>query len=340
MESKINLRSLWDRLYMFGLRLDQSRHVPRHLAYPVLSVGNIALGGRGKTPFVIYFVEQLRGRGFDPVVLMRGYGRGHDRPVAVSSESLLSELDVESLGDEALEIFLKVRPHLLIHSHRRRMAEDFLSRSPKKKYVFILDDGFQHWALHRDCDVVLTKKSDLSDHLVPLGSLRESPEALARADLVLEEGRDYLRRPQVSVDIGLEGWSHAALLTTRAPDPRYRRYFEKLGVRYFLNLSDHATRDEIEAALSRTPARTLLVGGKEAVKLGSSVESESLFRSGHCSFRSRLGKEFDVVMVHLHLDVVHPDKLLDQVEKCLQRAEGLLSKELSTKDFSSKESET
>ncbi len=171
-------------LWRAGVRIDRFSTRSHRLAKPVISVGNITFGGTGKTPFVIYLAQRLVQKGITPAVLTRGYrSRGDQR-------------DEPGLLSDALpDVPVCVSPD------RRAAAVRCLAagRSPD---VFLLDDGFQHWALQRDLDIVLLDalKPFGSGRVCPAGILREDVDSLARAhaavitraDLVPGRRRDLI----------------------------------------------------------------------------------------------------------------------------------------------------
>jgi tetraacyldisaccharide 4'-kinase len=135
---------------------------------PVISVGNLTLGGTGKTPLVAWICQRLLAHGARPAVVSRGYG-------ARRGET----------SDEAAElaILLPGVPHV---ANRDRVAAA-ATAARLGADVVVLDDGFQHRRLHRDLDIVAVDASDPfgCGHLVPRGMLRESAGGLARADAVV-----------------------------------------------------------------------------------------------------------------------------------------------------------
>jgi tetraacyldisaccharide 4'-kinase len=144
----------------------------------VISVGNLAVGGSGKTPFVILLGELLRRRGVAFDVLTRGYGRS-TRGVAVVDASGTAA----DFGDEPLLIARKLNVPVIVGEDRYdagRFAEQKFGAQ-----LHILDDGFQHRALARDFDIVLVTPDDARDRLLPAGRLREPLTALQRADAVV-----------------------------------------------------------------------------------------------------------------------------------------------------------
>ncbi len=150
----------------------------RRLERPVVSIGNLSVGGSGKTPFVRLLGEMLKQRGISFDVLSRGYGR-QTRGVAVVDPGGASR----DFGDEPLLIARKLQVPVIVGEERvaaGRLAEE---RFPTR--LHLLDDGFQHRALARDFDIVLVTPEDAHDRLLPAGRLREPLSALARADAVV-----------------------------------------------------------------------------------------------------------------------------------------------------------
>ncbi|MCH2162804.1 MAG: tetraacyldisaccharide 4'-kinase [Phycisphaerales bacterium] len=140
-----------------------------HLPEPVISVGNISVGGTGKTPVCSYVLQVLEEAGHSPALAMRGY-----RSQATGS------------ADEAEE-YRDVRPELSLAVGADRVAALAELRKSDPFDCVVLDDGFQHRRIARDLDLVLVDatRPGLDDRLLPSGRLREPLEALARADAVL-----------------------------------------------------------------------------------------------------------------------------------------------------------
>jgi tetraacyldisaccharide 4'-kinase len=149
----------------------------RRLQKPVISVGNLSVGGAGKTPFVIALGELLKARGIQFDVLTRGYGRDTRGVLLVDPKGEASEF-----GDEPLLIARHLGVPVIVGESRYdagRMAEEKFSSQ-----LHLLDDGFQHRSLARDFDIVLLSSGDLEDELLPSGRLREPLSSLQRADAI------------------------------------------------------------------------------------------------------------------------------------------------------------
>lgn len=155
----------------------------RRLARPVVSVGNISVGGSGKTPFVIALGELLKERGIAFDVLSRGYGR-QSAAVAV----VVPDGSPQQFGDEPLLIARKLQVPVIVGSDRYQAG--LLAEQKFSSQLHILDDGFQHRRLHRDFDIVMLPAADITDTLLPVGRLREPGSALRRADAMVVDEPD------------------------------------------------------------------------------------------------------------------------------------------------------
>jgi tetraacyldisaccharide 4'-kinase len=150
----------------------------RRLERPVVSVGNLSVGGSGKTPFVIALGELLKARGIRFDVLTRGYGRMTRGVLIVETDGKAADF-----GDEPLLIARRLGVPVIVGESRYeagRVAE--LKFQPQ---LHILDDGFQHRSLVRDFDIVLATERDFDDRLLPSGRLREPLSSLRRADAIV-----------------------------------------------------------------------------------------------------------------------------------------------------------
>ncbi len=157
----------------------------RHrLAGPVVSVGNLGVGGSGKTPVVRRVAEILRDAGAPVAVLSRGYGGRFRGDALVVSDGRDVLAGAEDAGDEPV-MLARALPGVVVAvgSHRDAVGRAVEARFGRR--VHVLDDGFQHLRLLRDLDLVCLDVADLDDRPMPAGRLREEPSALCRASLVL-----------------------------------------------------------------------------------------------------------------------------------------------------------
>jgi len=150
----------------------------RSLQGPVISVGNLSVGGSGKTPFVILLGELLKARGVNFDVLSRGYGRATRGVMLVDPGGLPRDF-----GDEPLLIARRLQAPVVVGEDRYEAGRFAEARFGAQ--IHLLDDGFQHRGLARDFDIVLVTPDDARDRLLPGGRLRESLRSLQRADAVV-----------------------------------------------------------------------------------------------------------------------------------------------------------
>ena len=158
----------------------------RWLNHPVISVGNLTVGGTGKTPFVAFLAELLRKRGWKPVVLTRGYGRISKARILRMEPKPARVADPREVGDEPA-LLARTVPDVPIVVGADRYRAGLMAEKSFSVDVYILDDGFQHLSLGRDLDIVLVDvtQDTSSDALLPAGRLREPASALKRANFVV-----------------------------------------------------------------------------------------------------------------------------------------------------------
>jgi tetraacyldisaccharide 4'-kinase len=161
----------------------------QRLRGPVISVGNISVGGSGKTPFIILLGELLKAKGVKFDILSRGYGRRSSGVLHVNPAGSPVEF-----GDEPLLLAKKLEVPVIVGESR--LEAGLFAEKLFSPQLHILDDGFQHRALARDFDIVLLTPDDLKDSLLPIGRLREPMSSLRRSDaLALSEGLSSLPFP-------------------------------------------------------------------------------------------------------------------------------------------------
>ncbi|MDQ6957857.1 MAG: tetraacyldisaccharide 4'-kinase [Mariprofundaceae bacterium] len=170
------------RIYGCVNRWNLSRRKRHVLSPPVplISVGNITVGGSGKTPFVIWLCKQLQQRGYKPVILCRGDGGKLNQPRVINKNDTAHEV-----GDEALLLARSCAAPVI--AGRDRVAASIMAGALGD--IIIFDDGFQYQQLERACDIVLIPSQGVGNgYLLPAGPLREPMSALSRADLVVRTG--------------------------------------------------------------------------------------------------------------------------------------------------------
>ena len=154
------------RTLLYRLGLKKSERLP----VPVIVVGNIFIGGTGKTPLTIWLADSLRGAGLRPGVISRGHGGAAEVPREVTPQS-----DPREVGDEPLLIAARAGCPVVVGRQRAQAGRALLASHPEVD-VLITDDGLQHYALARDVEIVLFDGRGVGNGwLLPAGPLREPP---------------------------------------------------------------------------------------------------------------------------------------------------------------------
>ena len=182
---------LWPLSRLFGLAVFLRRYAydkkwmkSVRLPVPVIVVGNVFVGGTGKTPLVVWLVEGLRKAGFYPGVVSRGYGAFRDEPAEVTPLS-----DPAQVGDEPLLIARKAQCPLVVCRKRTKAGQFLLATHPEVN-VIVSDDGLQHYALQRDVEILLFDGRGAGNGwMLPAGPLRE-PVSRKR-DFTVVNGSNY-----------------------------------------------------------------------------------------------------------------------------------------------------
>jgi tetraacyldisaccharide 4'-kinase len=163
------------------------------LPVPVIVVGNIFIGGTGKTPLTIWLAQALSEAGFRPGVISRGHGAEGETPRAVTLES-----DTRAVGDEPLLIARRARVPVFVGRKRFEAGRALLTAHPEVD-VLLTDDGLQHYALARDVEVLLFDGRGVGNGwLLPAGPLREAPSR--RRDVTVVNAPQIT--PQLAASVG------------------------------------------------------------------------------------------------------------------------------------------
>ena len=176
--------------YYWGVRLrnflyDVGIFRSHRVGIPVISVGNLSVGGSGKTSLVRELIKKLS-QDYKVAIVMRGYKRKSKGLLVVANEGVI-RADYEKAGDEAylLAKYITLRnlnACVIVDENRVRGAKKAITLGSE---IVVLDDGFQHRRIHRDVDIVLLKKQDLTDRVIPFGRLREPLSSLKRASVIV-----------------------------------------------------------------------------------------------------------------------------------------------------------
>jgi tetraacyldisaccharide 4'-kinase len=197
--------NLFEYVYYLGLSAKKyySFKNQKRLPHKVISIGNITVGGTGKTPATIAVAGEAKRRGFMPVILTRGYKGSIKGPAFVQKSKVRSQKSEEKSDTEHITLLFGDEPVLLAEKLKDipvvkcadrytggMFAIENLNLQPSTlspRTLFILDDGFQHWRLHRDKDIVLIDVGNPfgNKKLLPSGRLREPLKSLERADIIV-----------------------------------------------------------------------------------------------------------------------------------------------------------
>lgn len=272
------------RRYLYANRVLHTTRLP----VPVVVVGNIFVGGTGKTPFTIWLVESLRKAGYIPGVISRGYGvQKSDAPQSVTVDSMPHEV-----GDEPVLIAARAQCPVMVSRHRVAAAEALLAAYPEVN-VIVSDDGLQHYALERDVEIVLCDaRGEGNGWLLPAGPLREpvsrrrdftvmniaqlppmAPNALYQMTLSgemaerMSERSERIRLHSISADM-LAGNKAPLRIIAAAGIGNPERFFSllrKAGIAFKeMPLTDHY--DFRDNPFEKVQADMILVTEKDAVK--------------------------------------------------------------------------
>ena len=202
--SKLYSAVVQSRNYLFAQGIFRSIRLPR----PVVSIGNLTVGGTGKTPTCLWLAHELGMRGLKVAILSRGYRRKAKRPVILQPTgdnpvSLDPNGELENAGDEPLMMAGIYRQTIGVGANRAAAAE-LLRR--QEVDVFLLDDGFQHRRIKREVDVLLLGQ-DSTGCVLPAGPFREPRRNLRRADFLLATAGNGDWEPVISKELGAAPFS-------------------------------------------------------------------------------------------------------------------------------------
>ena len=311
----------------------------------VVSIGNISVGGTGKTPMTILVAQWAQAKGYNVCVLSRGYGGRHRGEVLEVSDGDQVKASWKECGDEPYLIAKKVPGVAVVVSRKRYLGGIYAAKKFGSDF-FILDDGFQHLGLKRDLDIVLLDASMPfgNGHLLPLGTLREPPSLLTRAHALvlsrfIEDGTcqrierelagkfpatpmfKSIHRPeklifpvsQASFDPSCMSGKKVAAFAGIGNPTSFQNTLALLGARVlrFTRFPDHHVyqRDEIEALAREAKAsgaEMLLTTEKDWIRIGSEFQSDIPFG---CL----------VIAIEIEKEI----RFFDLIEKAINRAYGI-----------------
>lgn len=270
------------------------------LPVPVIVVGNVVVGGAGKTPTVVALVQHLQAHGWHPGVVSRGYGRRSEAVLEVTSATPASDS-----GDEPALIQRTTGVPVFVARQRVVAAQALLAAHPQVN-VLLCDDGLQHLALQRDIAIaVFDERGCGNGWLLPAGLLREpwppSSGAVYRPDVVLRQHREDTGSPNVTAVAGVPVFNAVRRLADHALDPQGQRialeqlkglpitavagiarpavFFDMLRARGLTLAREVALPDHADAlaysALRASASAPLVCTEKDAVKCFASTPAEA-----------------------------------------------------------------
>jgi tetraacyldisaccharide 4'-kinase len=215
---------------------------------PIISIGNLIIGGSGKTPFTISLANTIKGG----AVVLRGYGRNSKGCIIVKNKDIL--VDVKESGDEAMEIALNTDAIVIVSENR----EDGIKKAKKlgAKYV-ILDDGFDK--PFKKLNIVIDVKID-NNFCIPSGGYRYSRSYLKYADIILEENKNFKRVVEVPE------CENCILISAISKPERLLEYVKTDKYHFFIDHYQYK-KDEIQKILDENNTDTILTTYKDYVKL-------------------------------------------------------------------------
>jgi len=244
---------------------------------PVVVVGNLTAGGNGKTPVVIWLVEQLTRRGIRVGVVSRGYGGKAERyPLLLTSQTTTAQA-----GDEPVLIFQRTGAPVAVSPVRSEAVQALLTQADVQ--IVITDDGLQHYALARDKEIVVIDgvRRFGNGWWLPAGPMRERASRLRSVDAVIVNGGTAQAgeipmqlRPGLAVNLltgerrDVAELNHLVAMAGIGHPPRFFATLEACGARLLntVPLADHQALSLEQVAGFTSPGQTLIMTEKDAVK--------------------------------------------------------------------------
>ncbi|PHS41339.1 MAG: tetraacyldisaccharide 4'-kinase [Sulfurovum sp.] len=242
-------------LYGLMMYLRRKLIAKKDFGMPIVSVGNLIVGGSGKTPFVIALASRYK----DVTVISRGYGRQSKGLLKVSEKGKILTT-VEESGDEAMLMAVSLPQASVIVSEDRHSAIELAKKEGAK--LIILDDGFNRVEIKK-FEILLEPQSIQNILPFPSGAFREFSFSRKYANIVAKEGKSFTRK------VSFENLTSKMLLVTAISNPHRLDAYLPEGVIHKVTLEDHAYFDEetLKKLLEKYKAESLLVTEKDAVKM-------------------------------------------------------------------------
>lgn len=242
---------------LYGLMMFIRRKLTakKDFGIPIVSVGNLIVGGSGKTPFVIALASRYE----DVTVISRGYGRESKGLLKVSERGKILTT-VEESGDEPMLIAVSLPQASVIVSEERHSAIELAKKEGSK--LIIMDDGFNRVEIKK-FEILLEPQSIQNILPFPSGAFREFSFSRKYADIVVKEGNSFIR------NVSFENLTSKMILVTAISNPQRLDPYLPEGLVKKVYLEDHAYFDEVslQESLEKYKAKSLLVTEKDAVKM-------------------------------------------------------------------------
>ncbi|MEG3134164.1 tetraacyldisaccharide 4'-kinase [Rouxiella sp. T17] len=248
---------------------------------PVVIVGNLTAGGNGKTPVVIWLVEQLQQRGLRVGVVSRGYGgKAESYPLLLNDATTTAQA-----GDEPVLIFQRTGAPVAVSPVRSDAVKALLNASPLD--LIVTDDGLQHYALQRDFEIVVVDgvRRFGNGHWLPAGPMRERASRLRSVDAVIVNGDGQGQHDEIGMRLQPGFAVNLVSGEKRQPDalenvvamagighpPRFFATLKQLGISPVkaIPFADHQAYDPAQLGALTSTGQTLLMTEKDAVKCRS-----------------------------------------------------------------------
>ncbi|MDX1706403.1 tetraacyldisaccharide 4'-kinase [Pseudidiomarina sp.] len=301
---------LWLFVLVSGIRrlLYQWGWLPQHgVAAPVIVVGNITVGGSGKTPVTEALVGWLREHGWRPGIISRGYGGRGPFPLVVTADS-----DPQRCGDEPLLLVRRCKVPVVVAPDRVGAARHLLAEFPQVN-IILCDDGLQHYRLQRDIELIVVdgNRGLGNGWRLPLGPLREPRKRLSRADLVVQNGHSDAHEFGSVFTLQSMGWrrviddepvpklpqGRTVAVAGIGHPPRFFATLEKLGLRLDASreFPDHYPFSA--ADFDQLPAHDIVVmTEKDAAKCRSFARPDWYYLPVSAEFESGFWQQFQIAL--------------------------------------------
>jgi len=278
-------------IYCIIIFFKNSLSKPKNFGIPIISIGNLIVGGSGKTPLTIALAKDRKG----VCIILRGYGRKSQGLVVVSEYGKI-KCDLDSSGDEAMMLAKALPEALIIVSEDRKEA---IKRAKEMgARVIFLDDGYSKKDILK-FDILIKPKLDrINPFCLPSGPYREPRSSYQKADLVLVEGEDFTR--EVKIENPRENMIFiTAISKPKRLDPYLPKNIQKF---YFPDHYDFK-EEEIRVLIQKSGANSILTTQKDAIKL------------------ERFGFELSILSLEIKIDPKKAqivDKFLEDFDKISQ----------------------